>query len=205
MAQDSYIQLPADGTGKKLRTRQEVVGANTVETQLVSSSALPTYYAWSGAQAFAANKHFLSIFNVAGSGKVVRLKKIFVVNLQIGAVTGVLFQFDFRRTTAQSAGSAITAISMDTQDAVPAQSVVAIAAGATITNSSLLFSQIFSNEENVAAQTNNAPMTQAGISWLPEGTEIKELVLRPGEGLTVQNITATTVGSYGVLFVFTVE
>lgn len=32
---ESYVQLPTDSTGKKLRTRQRTVGANTVEEQFV--------------------------------------------------------------------------------------------------------------------------------------------------------------------------
>jgi hypothetical protein len=205
MPGESYIQLPADSTGRKLRTRQDVINGQTVETQIVTQGALPTFYAWSGAQPFANGKHFLSIFNVLASGKIVRIKKVYVINMQTAAVTGVLFQMDFRKTTAQAAGSAITAVAMDSQDAPPAQNVVAIAAGATVTNGPLLFSQILSNEEAAAAHASPTPMIQAGINWIPEGVEVKEITIRPGEGFTVQNVTNTTVGSYAVLIVFTVE
>jgi len=35
VAADSYIQVPADSTGKKLRTRSETVGANTVHHEVI--------------------------------------------------------------------------------------------------------------------------------------------------------------------------
>jgi hypothetical protein len=48
-------------------------------------------------------------------------------------------------------------------------------------------------------------MLQAGINWLPEGSEVQEIRLREGEGITIKNITSTTLGSYAYLIVFTVD
>ena len=42
---DSFIAIPPDSTGKKLRTRDKLIGGNTVHEQAVFQSALPTFYA----------------------------------------------------------------------------------------------------------------------------------------------------------------
>ena len=206
LANDSVIVTP--GTGATIATH--LAGGKEHQVVMLADAAghlldtLDTWYAYSGAVAFVQNKHFLSLFNGAGSGKILKIRKCFVTNRQTAAVTGVVFQFDFRRTTAQSGGTAITPVAADTANAaLPAQ--VLIATNPTITNGGLLFSQLFSNEEQAALLTTPVPVLTASVNWLPEGRAIQELTLRTGEGFTVQMITATTVGSYAVLVVFTVE
>ena len=117
---ETFIALPPDSTGKKLRTRSKVIGGQTVHEQAVYQTALPTFYILADAVAFAANKHHLSIMNTAGSGKLLSVKKLFHINLSLGAVTGVALRFDVKRATAVSGGTAITPQSCDTDDTFPA-------------------------------------------------------------------------------------
>lgn len=56
--------------------------------------------------------------------------------------------------------------------------------------------------------TNGFPtaMIQAGLNTLPtDDPDVRNLTLRPGEGICVKQITAATVGSYGVLATLTRE
>lgn len=201
---ESYTQVPPNSTGNKLRTRSRVIGADTVHEQAIFTAALPTYYALADTVALAVNKHHLSIFNASGSGVVVALKKLFQINLSLTAVTGVALRFDIKRTTAQSAGTAITPVSMDTNNAaLPAQ--VTVNTNGTITESSLLYPYITQSDEVTAANTAVANyLTQYGNLVL-ESTEMQELRLREGQGMTVKQITSSTVGSFAWLAAFTVE
>lgn len=200
---ESYIQLPPDSTGKQLRTRTKTILGQTVHEQAVYQTALPTFFAIADAVALAANKHHLSIFNGAGSGKMVTIRKLFQINLSLSAVTGVVLRFDIRRSTAQSAGTAITPVSADTDDTLPAG--ITVATGATVTNGGLLFPFTTQSDELTASNAAVANYLTQYNNLMMESAEIKELRLRPGEGFTVQQITSSTVGSFAWLVAFTVD
>lgn len=202
---DSYTQVPPNSTGNKMRTRSRVIGSDTVHEQAVFNGALPTYYALADAVAFAANKHMISIHNATGTGKMIVLKKMFLINLSLSAVTGVALRQDVKRFSAvHTGGTAITATTCDsTNPALPAG--VTIKTGATLTDVALLFPIVFTNDETGATQAFPTTALQAGINWLPEGQEVQEIRLREGEGVTIKNITSTTVGSYAYMLVFTLD
>ena len=200
---ETFIQLPPDSTGKKLRTRDKVIGGQTVHEQAVYQTALPTFYVLADAVAFAANKHHLSIMNSAGSGKLVSIKKLFHINLSLGAVTGVALRFDIKRATAVSAGTAITPQSCDTDDAFPAG--ITINTNGTVTEGALLYPVTTQNDEITAANTAVANYLAMMINLQPESPELKEFRLRPGEGFTVKQITSSTVGSFAWFAVITVD
>ena len=202
---ESYTQVPPNSTGNKMRTRQRVIGANTVQEQAVFSGAMPTFYALADAVAFAANKQMISLYNAAGSGVLVVLKKLYLINLQLSAVTGVAVRQEFKRFSAvHTGGTAITPVSCDSSNAALPAGVTA-KTGATLTDVTLLFPLTFANDEVGATQAFPSVQLQAGINWLPEGMEVQEVRLREGEGVTVKNITSTTVGSFAYMMVFTVE
>lgn len=202
---DSFTQVPPNSTGNKMRTRSRVIGSDTVHEQAVFQGAMPTYYAVADAVAFAANKHMISLYNAAGSGKLVVLKKLYLINVQLTAVTGVAVRQDFKRFSAvHTGGTAVTPTACDTSNAaLPAG--VTVKTGATVTDLSLLFPLAFSNDEIGATQAFPSAQLQAGINWLPEGSEVQEVRLREGEGVTVKNITSTVVGSFSYMLVFTID
>lgn len=200
---ESYTQVPPNSTGNKMRTRSRVVGADTVHEQGVFTAALPTYYAMADAVAFAANKQHISIFNNAGSNQVIAIQKMFHINLSLAAVTGVAVRFDVKKTTAQSVGTAITANSADSAN--PALSGLQIATGATVTEGAILYPITTQNDELTAANTAIANYLMQFGNLALEGIEQQEYRLRPGEGMTVKQITSTTVGSFAWLIAFTVE
>ena len=200
---ESFTPVPPNSTGNKMRTRSRVIGADTVHEQGVFTAAMPTYYALADAVAFAANKHHISIFNNAGSNQVIAIRKLFHINLSLGAVTGVALRFDVKKTTAQSAGTAITAQSADSLN--PALSGITLATGATITEGAILYPVTTQNDELTAANTAIANYLMQFGNLALEGPETQEYRLRPGEGMTVKQITTSVVGSFAWLMVFTVE
>lgn len=201
---ESYVQLPADGAGKKLRTRQRTIGANVVEEQAVYRPGIDTFYAYADAVAFAANKHHIGIFNGALSGRVVQVRKLFAVNLQTGAVSGAVARFNIQRISAMTLGTAVVPQPADTANAaLPA--TISVATGPTCTDAGVLFPWVTQTDEETAVPALSKALFQQSVNMLMEGESIQELTLRPGEGMSVKQITASTVGSFGWILVFTVE
>jgi undecaprenyl pyrophosphate phosphatase UppP len=187
-----------------MRTRSRVIGADTVHEQAVFNAAMPTYYVLADAVAFAANKHHLTIWNNAGSNQLISLKKLFHINLSLGAVTGVALRFDAKKVTAlPTAGTDITAQSADSAN--PALTNVTIKTNATVTEGALMWPITTQNDELTAANTAVANYLMQLGNLAIEGVETQEWRLRPGEGLTIKQITSSTVGSFAWLAVVTVE
>jgi len=200
---ETFIQLPPDSTGKQLRTRSKLIAGQTVHEQAVYQTALPTFFATADAVALALNKHHISLFNAAGSGKMVAIRKLFQINNQLTTVTGAALRFSVFRTTVQSAGTAITPTMADTDNTLPVG--ISVATGATVTNGPLIFPYITQSDEMTAANTAVANYLSQYNNLMMESNEIKELRLRPGEGFTAQQITSSTVGSFSWVMVFTVD
>lgn len=201
---ETNIQVPPNSTGSKVRTRTRVIGADTVHEQAVYQTALPTYYVLADAVAFATNKQLISLLNAAGSGKVLAIKKLFLINLQTSSVTGVAIRADFKRITTHSAGTLITPQAADsTNPALPAE--VTARTGATVTEGAIMFPLGFANDEIGATQAFPSSILLQGLNFIPEGIETQEIRIRPGEGVTLKQITSSTVGSFAYLIVFTMD
>lgn len=201
---ETFVQVPPDSTGQKIRTRSRVVGGNTVVEQAVYNTSLPTYYVLADAVAFAANKHHISILNQAGSGKVIHIRKLFHINLSLGAVTGVALRFDVKKVSAVTGGTTITPQAADSDN--PALSAMTFATGATsVTEGAILYPVTTQNDELTAANTAVSNYLMQALNLQPEGPEVQELRLRPGEGFTVKQITTSVIGSFAWLAIITVD
>lgn len=201
---ESFTQVPPNSTGNKMRTRSRVIGADTVHEQGVFTAALPTYYAVADAVAFANTKTHFSIVNESGSGVLISIRKLFPINVSIGALTGAALRMEARKLTAHSGGTAITAQSCDsTNPALPAQ--VTIKTNGTPTGTTLLYPFIITTEEESATAALTKNVFQAMTNLQPEGPEQQEYRLREGEGFSIFQSTNATVGSFAWFMVFTVE
>jgi hypothetical protein len=201
---ESFTQVPPNSTGNKMRTRSRVIGADTVHEQGVFTAALPTYYAVADAVAFANTKTHFSIVNESGSGVLISIRKLFPINVSIGALTGAALRMEARKLTAHSGGTAITAQSCDsTNPALPAQ--VTIKTNGTPTGTTLLYPFIITTEEETATAALTKNVFQAMTNLQPEGPEQQEYRLREGEGFSIYQSTNATVGSFAWFMVFTVE
>jgi hypothetical protein len=199
---ETFIQIPPDSTGKRLRTRTKSILGETVHEQAVYQTALPTFFAVADAVTLAANKHHISIFN-GTADKMLTIRKLYQINVQLTAVSGVALRFNAFRTTAQSAGTAITPVAADTDDTLPGS--ITVATGATVTNGSLIFPYVTMSDEMTAANTAVANYLSQHGNLMMESIELKEMRLRPSQGFTVQQITSSTVGSFAWLMAFTVN
>lgn len=203
LAGDSILVTP--GTGATVAT-ETVAGKEHQVVMLAHASGhikgtIPTYYYWSTYDAGAQNEILIDIFNAAGSGVVLKIRKMYIHHNQ-SVVVGVPFLYDvIRTTTVGTGGTLITGAKVDSANAaIPAQVTCRHAAAGGAASGSTLFGLAVDTEETRSG-TAMAPM----INWMPEGDDVQELVLREGEGVKVIQTTASTVGVMACLLVVTME
>jgi len=121
---ESIIQLPADSTGKKLRTRQRVVGANTVEEQyvLVGDERVVIFQGRTNSfripgRAGTTGQRLAALHNATGSTVLVDIHRVWV-DLAVTVVKAVTVLPPiirmYRFTALPTGGTAITKAALDT-------------------------------------------------------------------------------------------
>jgi hypothetical protein len=199
----TFTQVPPDSTGNKLAMRTRTKGADDILEQSVYIGEEETYIGVCDAVAPAANKSLVCIFNATGSGVTVRIHDIQCFQLGLTTQTGVNSRVEVRRATAATAGTTVIPEKFDTNNTnLPAG--VTIRTGGTITDGSLLFPFVLTNDEPALSGTPQA--SQDNSIWKPFNNIKSQLfVLRENEGLHVKNITNTTVGTMSWVIIFSVE
>lgn len=207
---ESYVQVPPDSTGKKFRTDQQVIGANTVETQYIRQAEPATFLAIADRIVPAVNKYILSIINTTSTRKVV-MQKVFVYNWQTAAVTGTILEQEFRKVTAVTGGAAVTAAAYDSIDTLTAGiNITSTSTGVTeVTPAAvgLIRRNYTAGEEmKIGALTlENSMGVDDRLAIVYEKKDgCKGVTLRQNQGVTIKNITGT-IGSTSVVFLFTDE
>lgn len=208
MAANSVTQIPPDSTGDRLQMMARQEGAQEVLLQGVhlDNAQNPHYIAFADSTAvgaFAASKNHISLVNAAGSGRIVVIHDIKFVNLQLTAVSGVGVRFNVNRITTHSAGTLATPEKMDTiRENLPAG--ITVRAASTATPGALLWAFAVNNDE-IPLTGLNGPISQ--ISVVPSYSDPRagKLLLREGEGIVIQQITSTTVGTFAWLIQFSTQ
>lgn len=156
------------------------------------------------------NRCVLGIYNGTGSGKVVRVYKIWALNNQTVAVTGVRLQFDIRKLTTGSGGTPLAPVKHDSSSpSFPAQ--VVAAQNMSYTLSDLIRRIPWSNDEPVSFTANTIDELEVvpslNVWWESSYTDsnVQPLVLREGQGLGIIQTTSTTVGVADFFMEITVE
>lgn len=163
--------------------------------------SLPTYTAWSTVVAVsAANTVLWHLFNASGSGKVAKVRKLFLQPSQaVNALAAQTFRVARTSAVGTTGNTAVTVVKNDTADATPpAQLTVARSYTAGGTEVSTFFEIPISVEETLPAV--------GVVPWfnlLPtDGEAITDIVVREGEGIAVKDVTGGAY-SWSVLGVFT--
>lgn len=167
-----------------------------------------TYRAVVAGATFAATKHMLGLFNGAGSGRVLRVKRIWQLNNQTAAVTGVLTTMEVRRTSSQSGGTAQTPIKMDTaSESMPGQVLCATGPTAGLTSDAAYMRYMWSNDEPTAsALSSDETETIPLLSCIFDATgdaDVEPLTLREGQGVSLYHPGSTAVGICDVIIEYT--
>jgi hypothetical protein len=207
---NSYIGEPINSQiiGKNPKGIPQTVSVGSTGGLLVESAEFPTFAVLAEDIVLGNNKSLLSMHLSSGSGKIIKLRVIYLRNAQTSAVTGVVAAFDLERFTSHSAGTTLTPQSRDTNDTLPAQ--VTCRSGATITGASTRsYRWEWSTDEwgpgtldVEALQVTNQNIFPA---FAKKDPALKPFVLRDNQGMHVKCATNTTAGTFDVIFVFTVE
>jgi hypothetical protein len=160
------------------------------------------------ATTIANNKSMAAIANTHAS----RLVKVWRIWAYPNAttVTGVMVNFQVRRFTTLSGGTAITPIAHDTANVSVDLTNVTTVTNATITSPTVLFGCMFSSEEvTVSGATNNHLLSfypfcliwDAGVG----DSSVEPITLRQNEGCDLLCATNSSAGNFDVIMEFTVE
>ena len=188
MMGESFIQVPTDSTGKKIRTRERTVGANTVQEQFViqQSRRVETgvYICQTGAHVVLASAHsatagFWWLINPTGSSVLVALRRVeFMSQLGSALATPTSPRINIERMTftGTASGAQITAAKRDTNDATAVATLRTASTGLTPTAGAGVFSFLPTAGATAVGYT----AATAG-DWVPD--EDGQVVLAAGEGI----------------------
>lgn len=159
-----------------------------------------------------AAKSLLKVFNASGSGVVLRVYRVWVLNNQTVAVTGIIAPMSLvRLSTVGSGGTAVTCIKHDTNStALPAQ--VTAAYGDTTpgtVDATFRRAQFSTDEALVGTLTNNQLQSFMPLNLFWDSgyndSNVEPIVLREGFGISVYTPgIASAAGIVDVCIEFTV-
>jgi hypothetical protein len=199
----SFIQLPPDGAGKSLLT--ELDASNHV--QILRLHEPPSFYAIYDRIAPAANKYMATLWNGA-AGRLVRVHRVVVFNWNWTAVTGVILEQYLARIIARTIGTVVTPRALDTNDALTA-GIAADTNSTTVTEDHIIRRHAASAEEvKIGALTLENVL---GVPWPDAGqafgavSGMKPITLRSNQGVTIRNVTSSTIGTVSYVIEFTDE
>lgn len=201
----SFIRVPPDSTGKRTVTRSYLAGPDVVESQGVHFDGLPSYTALFEGTALAQNAYHAYLGNAAGSGRTVYIGGLFLINLQITAITGSNSRFDFRRVTGTPTMTAVTPAAHDSADPALTGITCGRAVTAGLTDGAILATMVQHSDEHAAGVTNIQPLIDGMDRIGPLGLHVRPITLRPGEAVAFKQALAVTVGTIAVLMRFAVE
>lgn len=195
---ESFVQVPADSSGKKLHTRQRTVGANTVEDEFtipISQRVKTGIYIVSQELTVLAAAHtttagFFWLQNPVGSTVLVSLRRIDFMsqsNTALATPTAPRIGFRLATFTGTASGAVATLGKIDSTMATNTGTVRTAITGMTVTNGAI-FTSFYPVINNVAAGAGaTAP---AALFWAPD--EDGMIVLRAGEAVACTQLTAGT-------------
>lgn len=198
---ESVIQLPADGVGRKVRSRQRVVGANTVEEQyfilqdekVISYQGCATTFITPGRAAV--TQRLFALHNATAAPVLVRVNRL-VVDVLITAIkapTVVPPIIRMQRFTALPTGG--TALAKSPRDSALTSNASVTAYGdasadGTVSASALTVTPISTLEQAYAPRM----LTAAGVEPVDTLAFLfgePDIILRPLEGLALSLDAAT--------------
>jgi hypothetical protein len=202
---ESFINL-TEGSGKKAHTFQRVIGANTIEDEvmLIGEQYLATYNiptAAAGISVATANSHLLQI--MAGASLVVFVRQIRIYQLAAATAAAIDAIEIVRLTTAGTGGTAITPAPRDSADA---------ASGATAMTLPTVKGTEGTFIERATAQWTQTIATQSGgkqavlvseFDWDDLRQKSVKIPAGTANGIAIKNPTARAAGTVIIQAVIT--
>lgn len=184
---ESYIILPVEGAGKKVRAVSKVVAAQTVysEYQVADNKLnfVASYvFSLRVVGSTSAGRQFLSLYNPTGSGRIFRIKSIVII-VDTGSVAN---QIKVTRTTSLGTGTSGTAVKKDS----------AFSASASNICSALSANAALDNDVLGIAKPVTATYVLLNVNYKDSSLEDDQVVLREIEGIVVQQLSAGAATEY---------
>lgn len=194
-------------TGTPTVTGSVFVFNNNVTPLFVTDFEPPTFMVTAETIQIGNNKSMISLLNAAGSTVFVKVKTINISNVQTATVVGILAQMRLHRISAHSVGTSLTPVSFDSGDSLNV--AVTARTGATVTEGSFFKKQLLQTNEINGAGGTGTDTTVALLETLHpffrETNDSKAIILRANEGIHIRQATNSTVGTFDLTIVFTVE
>ena len=169
-----------------------------------------TYTAAATGIAFASNKSLLGIFNAHASRKV-KIYRVWMLNNQTAAVTGVITTVNLRKISNLTGGSAITPLAHDTSNSsVDLTSVTCVTNGTASNTADNPWRVILWSGDEPAVSSATSDELQCIVPlmciWDSTGdSNIEPITLNQNEGITLTQPGANAVGILDIFFEFTVS
>ena len=167
-----------------------------------------TYSAYAAGVTFDVGKSFLGIFNGVGSGKVIRVYRMWMLNNQTGAIAGDFTSFEIWTLSAMSGGSDATVTKHDSSNASLHTSVLVKYGASAFTETSRIRKFMWCNDEATQGTLvaddweTFVPLCLIG-RWGYGSTAKSPLVLREGQGLHLKHNGTMAIGNADVFLEFT--
>jgi hypothetical protein len=207
---ENFVGVAADGAGAKIRTRERVIGANTIETQYVivecervrAGQYMTTSFRTLGTAATPQN--IFTIENPAGSAVLVAVRRLSIQMDTTVALATVVPSFKTSRTTGlPTGGTTLAATKFDTTHA----NAVAIARGGNASDGGVATAITATPVAGAAGWTQMQTRLHTAVgqvitpdlALIPMLSESDPIILRAGEALVVQGITASAATSHFVV------
>ncbi len=169
------------------------------------SLELPTFSIAEFDVAIGNNKSMLALQNTGTS--VVRVREVWIINDRTTATTGIAGEFQVNRIASFTGGTAVTPVTYDTADALPAG--ITAATNATVAGEGAILRRGRWSTDEWGPGTSDVESFDHAIQQVepfwrqtPSG---KALTIRQNEGLHVKFATNSTAGSFTIRMIFTVE
>lgn len=167
----------------------------------------PTFYAVFDRISPAANKYMATLFNTSSIRKVV-IQRIWVYNWQFATVAGALLEQYITKITARTIGTSTTIYAEDTNDSL-SSGISADTNSSAVTEDHILRRFLAYSEEAVTNLGQLSGSRAAGDDntalILEKKDDTRGIVLRQNQGISIRNITNSTVGTVSYVFEFTDE
>jgi hypothetical protein len=189
---ESFIQLPPDSNGKRVRAIYQPSLGSYEEVQVSKNIEYlnPVYVVSVFNSSVGANKHHLSLWN--GSSYRLRVLRIVVSLHTTATVTGFPMSFIVYRATSVSGGTALAIGMLDPDDPILPSNITA-STGSTVAVTGTPLVVFTLNPED-----------SAGQHWI-DFTPPKPIIVKPSTGLTIQQYGTAGFGLFNALIYFSVE
>lgn len=152
-------------------------------------------------------KSMLSLVNASGSTVKVKIREIYIKNVQTTGVTGILGNFELNKIVNHSVGTALTPTAHDSTDTL--DSSVTARTGGTVTSEGATYRRwVWSTDEFGAGPADAETAEHTSQNLIPHFLDTgnwKTITLNANEGIHIKQTINSTVGTFDLEIVFTTE